>query len=116
MSDLRLNGGTLNPDNVLMTTEPQTLDIEIEPAIVINDNRYSTLHLEEPSAKAVEIAERELANGMHPSAVRKYQIALVAGAAKVNVAIVERMRISQVREGSDFLARFLSGGPSIIES
>jgi hypothetical protein len=118
MSDLRLNGGgELELGDADMTVdEPRTLDIEIDPPITLADKKYETLHLAEPTAKMVEIAERELGANMSVHALRRYQIALVAQGAKVPVPVVERMLISKVREGADFLASFIGGGPATGET
>ena len=99
--------------------EPRTLDIEIEPPLELNGNVYSTLHLEEPTAHMVERAEAELAGknyfqDLH--ALRKYQIALVSQASGWPRAVIERMRISQVREASDFLSIFIAGGQATGET
>jgi hypothetical protein len=92
--------------------EPRTLDIEIDPPIEANNKTWTSLHLEEPTAKMIELAEAELAGNMSVHALRKYQIALVSQGAKVPRAVVERMRISQVREAADFLSGFIGGGPA----
>jgi Phage tail assembly chaperone proteins, E, or 41 or 14 len=111
MSDLALNGNGMDQNAVEMTTEPRTLDIEIEPPIELNGKTYSTLHLAEPTAKMVELAEQELSASMSVHALRKYQIALVAQGSQTPLPVIQRMRISQVREAADFLSAFIGGGP-----
>jgi hypothetical protein len=96
--------------------EPRTMDLEIDPPIEVNNRTYSTLHLEEPTAQMVERAEAELAGAMSVHALRKYQISLVSQGSKTPRAVVERMRISQVREAADFLSSFIGGGPATGES
>src|SRR5262249_42795894 len=97
--------------------EGRTLDIAIEPPITVNDRTYTTLHLEEPSAQMVVAAEAELAGPMNVHSLRKYQIALVSQGSKTPRAVIERMRISQVREAADFLSQFIGGVvPQTIEN
>ena len=95
---------------------PRTLDIVIDPPVEWNSKTYESLHLEEPTAHMVERAEVELAGNVNVHALRKYQIALVSQCSGVPRQVVERMRISQVRECADFLSSFISGGPAIGES
>jgi hypothetical protein len=89
---------------------PRTLDMIIDPPIEWNNNTYESLHLEEPTAHQVERAESELAGSVNVHALRKYQIALVSQSSGLPRQVVERMRISQVREASDFLSTFIGGG------
>ncbi|HSR78764.1 MAG TPA: phage tail assembly protein [Xanthobacteraceae bacterium] len=96
--------------------EPRVLDIELDPPIEWNNKTYETLHLEEPTAHMVERAEQELAGNMSVHALRKYQIALVSHASGQPRQVIERMRISQVREAADFLSRFIGGGQATGES
>src|SRR3954468_2044464 len=97
--------------------EPRMLDMEIEPPIEgPNGRTYTTLHLEEPTAQMIERAEAELAGNMSVHAMRKYQIALVSQGAKVPRAVIEKMRISQVKQAADFLSQFIAGGPLTGES
>lgn len=90
---------------------PRVLDIDIEPPLEVNGKTYSSLHLEEPTARMVERAEAELAGNMSVHSLRKYQIALVSQGAAVPRAVIEQMRISQVREAADFLSSFIGAGP-----
>jgi hypothetical protein len=90
---------------------PRTLDIELDPPVEDNGKTYSTLHLEEPTGLMVERAEAELAGAMSVHALRKYQISLVSHGAGVPRSVVNKMRISQIREAADFLSRFIGGGP-----
>jgi len=95
---------------------PRTLDLEIEPPLDVNGKTYSTLHLEEPTARMVERAESELGGNMTVHTLRKYQIALVSHGAAVPRAVIEQMRISQVRQAADFLSSFIGDGPATGES
>jgi Phage tail assembly chaperone proteins, E, or 41 or 14 len=89
---------------------PRTKDIEIDPPLDVNGKTYSTLHLEEPTARMVERAEGELSGTMTVHTLRKYQISLVSNGAGVPRAVIEQMRISQVREAADFLSSFIGAG------
>ena len=92
--------------------EPRTLTIHLDPPIEVNGRTFTELHLEEPTAQMVERAEAELAGNMSVHALRKYQIAFVSQGSKTPRAVIERMRITQVKEAADFLSSFLgSGGP-----
>jgi hypothetical protein len=93
--------------------ESRIKDIEIDPPIEVNGKTYDVLHLEEPTAQMIERAEQELSGAMSVHALRKYQISLVSLGSKTPRAVVERMRISQVKEAADFLSSFIGGGPAI---
>jgi hypothetical protein len=90
---------------------PRTLTIYIDPPVEDNGKSYTELRLEEPTARMIERAEAELAGNMSVHSLRKYQIALVSQGAQVPRSVVDKMRISQVREAADFLATFIGGGP-----
>jgi hypothetical protein len=103
--------------DIAASEPPRTKEIELyEPIIGSNNQRYDTLHLEEPTANMVERAEQELSGNMSVHALRKYQIALVSQGAKVPRDVVAKMRISQVKEAADFLSSFIGGGPAIGET
>jgi hypothetical protein len=89
----------------------RTLDIEIDPPVDANGRTWTMLHLEEPTARMIERAEAELAGAVNMHTMRKYQIALVSQCSGAPRAVVEQMRISQVREAADFLSSFIAAGP-----
>jgi hypothetical protein len=116
MSDLpRLvaNGGGAPARDTDDDEFPRVLDIEIDPPVEFGGKTYTTLHFEEPTGDQIERAEAELAGSMSVLALRKYQHALVALCAGVPAAVVKKMRVSQIREASDFLSRYIGGGPPI---
>ena len=88
----------------------RTLDMDID--ITFQKKRFTSLHLEEPTAKQLERAELEL-NSKDPTAYmfRRYQIALIAGVAKVPREVVLELRNSQLVEAFDFLAAMLAPSP-----
>lgn len=90
---------------------PRTLDLEIDPPVDWNGNTYSSMHLEEPTARMVERAEAELASGVTVHTLRKYQVALVSHGSGWPRGVIEQMRISQVQEAATFLSGFLQSGP-----
>ena len=81
---------------------PVFLDIPID--ITIDKKRFTVLHLEEPKAKHVERAEREL-NTQSPTPwhFRRYQMAMIAQVAKVPDQLVGELTNTQLREAWDFL-------------
>lgn len=83
-------------------TDPSVLDIEID--ITVNKKRFTVLHLEEPKAKQIERAEREL-NTQNPTPYhfRRYQMALIAQVAKVPDEVVGELTNTQLRAAWDFL-------------
>jgi Phage tail assembly chaperone proteins, E, or 41 or 14 len=88
----------------------------IEP-ITVGAETYSELMLREPTAQAMENAEKELGSANNLSLasaqqLRRYQVKLVAGGARVSDAVVWRMYVSQVNEASDFLLGTFNTGPS----
>ena len=89
---------------------PRTLDMDID--ITFQKKRFTSLHLEEPTAKQMERAELEL-NSPNPTAymMRRYQIALVAAVAQVPREVVLELRSSQLVEAFDFLADLLAPTP-----
>jgi hypothetical protein len=86
--------------------EPRTLDMDID--VTFQKKRFTSLHLEEPTAKQLERAEIEL-NTTSPTAytMRRYQIALVASVAQVPREVVLELKFSQLNEAFDFLADLL---------
>jgi hypothetical protein len=89
---------------------PRTLDMDID--ITFQKKRFTSLHLEEPTAKQLERAELEL-NSPNPTAymMRRYQIALVAAVAHVPREVVLELRHSQLNEAFDFLSDLLAPIP-----
>ena len=85
---------------------PRTLDMDID--VTFQKKRFTSLHLEEPTAKQLERAEIEL-NTASPTAytMRRYQIALVASVAGVPREVVLELKFSQLNEAFDFLADLL---------
>lgn len=106
--DLHSNGFDVT---IAPAEPPRTLDIAIDPPIVINDKTYDILHLQEPTAFQVEDAEKEMASGMTVYTLRKYQIKLVANVSGIPAPIVQRIPISKVIEAFNFLQPFTSSGP-----
>lgn len=89
---------------------PRTLDMDID--VTFQKKRFTSLHLEEPTAKQLERAEIEL-NSANPTAymMRRYQIALVAAVGQVPREVVLELRHSQLTEAFDFLAGLLAPSP-----
>jgi len=89
---------------------PRTLDLEID--VTFQKKRFTSLHLEEPTAKQLERAELEL-NTVNPTAymMRRYQIALVAAVAKVPREVVLELRHSELQRAFDFLGELLAPIP-----
>jgi hypothetical protein len=85
---------------------PRTLDLDID--VTFQKRRFTSLHLEEPTAKQLERAEIEL-NTREPNAytMRRYQIALVASVAGVPREVVLELKFSQLNQAFDFLADLL---------
>jgi hypothetical protein len=97
MDAIAIDGFTESPLN------PRELDLEIDPPIEFLKKRFTTLHLEEPTALQMQRAEFEIAEASNMFTLRRYQIKLVAEVAGVPREVVERMRISQVGEAFRFL-------------
>jgi Phage tail assembly chaperone proteins, E, or 41 or 14 len=110
MNSLQSASGPVDGALPALADFPRTLDLEIDPPIEANGKTYSSLHLEEPTARMVERAEAEMAAGMTVHTLRKYQIALVSQGSGFPRAVIEQMRISQVRTAADFLSRFIADG------
>lgn len=85
---------------------PRTLDLDID--VTFQKKRFTSLHLEEPTAKQLERAEIEL-NTANPTAytMRRYQIALIASVAQVPREVVLELRYTQLNEAFDFLSDLL---------
>ena len=86
---------------------PRTHDMDID--VTFQKKRFTSLHLEEPTAKQLERAEIEL-NTASPTAytMRRYQIALVAAVAQVPREVILELKHSQLTEAFDFLAELLA--------
>lgn len=98
-------------DQMTKDDPPRVKDIEFTEAIDWNGKTFTTLHLEEPTGQMIERAELELANNVSVHALRKYQIALVSQGSGVPRQVIEKMKISQIKEAADFLSSFIGGGP-----
>ena len=87
---------------------PPTLDMEID--VTFQKKHFTVLHLEEPKAKQIERAEREL-NAVNITAwhFRKYQMALIAQVAKVPDDVVGELTNTQLRAAWNFLRVKLEG-------
>jgi hypothetical protein len=94
------------------TAAPTTKDIEIDPPINFLKRDFTRLHLVEPNGLQCQKAEQELGATPTPYTLRRYQITLVAGVAKVPREVVEQMRISQIEEAADFLRDLQERGRS----
>jgi Phage tail assembly chaperone proteins, E, or 41 or 14 len=89
---------------------PRTLDMDID--VTFQKKRFTSLHLEEPTAKQLERAEIELnTTNPTPYTMRRYQIALVASVAQVPREVVLELRHSQLQDAFDFLAVLLDRSP-----
>ena len=82
--------------------DASSLDMEID--ITVDRKRFTVLHLEEPKAKQIERAEREL-NTQTPTPwhFRKYQMALIAAVAKVPPEVVGELTNTQILQAWSFL-------------
>lgn len=83
-----------------------TLDLDID--VTFQKKRFTSLHLEEPTAKQLERAEIEL-NTATPTAytMRRYQIALIAAVAGVPREVVLELKYSELTRAFDFLSDLL---------
>jgi hypothetical protein len=82
--------------------DPSVLDIDID--VTVNKKRFTVLHLEEPKAKQIERAERELnVQAPTPWHFRRYQMALIAQVAKVPDEVVGDLTNTQLRAAWNFL-------------
>jgi hypothetical protein len=93
-------------DSEQQIEDPAVLDMEID--ITFQKKRFTVLRLEEPKAKQIERAEREL-NTQNPTPwhFRKYQMALIAQVAKVPDEVVGELTNKQLRAAWGFLQRKL---------
>lgn len=83
-------------------SDDASLDIEID--VHFQKKHFTVLHLEEPKAKHVEHAELELNTATPtPYNFRRYQIALVAGVAKVPREVILELPNSVLVRAWDFL-------------
>jgi hypothetical protein len=90
---------------------PRTMEIDIDPPITFAKKEFTRLYLKEPTMAQQANAEKELGNQPNPYTVRRFQIALVAGVAKVPREVVEQMRVSQIEAATVFLGALSSAGP-----
>jgi Phage tail assembly chaperone proteins, E, or 41 or 14 len=92
---------------------PRTLDIVIDPPIEFGGKTYDSLHLEEPTAKQVRVAEVEFVGDYGPQHFRNFQVALISQVSNVPRGAIEDMRISQLLEAYAFLRHYSGHGPAI---
>jgi hypothetical protein len=85
-----------------------TLDLVLDSPIKVGGKTYDRLHLAEPTARMLEIAEREFIGGTTIYALRRYQIALVSVAGGVPRTLVRAMPISRLTEAFNFLNGFIA--------
>jgi len=90
---------------------PAELIIKLDPAIELKGAKYDELKLREPRASEVRQAEGHLRSSVNVESMRRYQLALISAVTGWNLAVVECLPISKVREASDYLQRFIEGGP-----
>jgi len=93
---------------------PRTLDMDID--VTFQKKRFTSLHLEEPTAKQVERAELELGANtrsidISPYQARRYQIALVAAVAQVPREVVLELKHSELMRAANFLRDLLEPSP-----
>lgn len=110
------NGNGVFDDMLPAKPQQKTLDIEIDPPVVINEITYDVLHLKEPTFFQREDAEQEMAASTSIYAYRKFQARLVSNVTGIQLAIVKRMPFSKVVEAADFLIASAPGGPATTES
>lgn len=91
---------------------PRVLDLELDPPVTFKAKPFATLHLEEPTGKMMERAEQELQAGVNAYSLRRFQITLVAQAARVPREVVEAMPVGQIARAWGFLETLLPGGPA----
>lgn len=102
---------TPNGDGFALEDElPKTLEFTLDPPLVLNEKTYDTMSLQEPTAFQVESAEMEIGNQASFSAMRRYQIKLVANVSGWPVEVVRRMPISQMLRGFNYLRDFIAAG------
>lgn len=74
----------------------------------------SVLHLREPTAKQIELAEREISVSPRDATaamMRRYQIVLLSQVAKLPREVIEDMPVTKLEEAYAFLAGLLNPGP-----
>ena len=109
MSDYRPGNGAGNGEFHTIEPEPERVrDMEID--VMWHSQHITRLHLQEPTGRQVETAEKELIGGPNAYTLRRYQITLIAQVAKVDRQVVESMPVSQIEEAFDFLGGLLARG------
>lgn len=82
--------------------DPATCDIEID--VVFQKKRFTVLHLEEPKAKHMERAERELGSKEPtPYQLRRFQMTLIAAVASVPIEVIGELPNHVVARAFAFL-------------
>ncbi len=84
--------------------------IELDPPIEVGGGKWDRLILREPTAGEVMRAEAEMKGAVTADGVRRYQIALLSAVAGVDRRVIERLPISRLNEGWQFLAGFIEAG------
>jgi hypothetical protein len=91
-----------------------TMTLPLDPPVKVGGTEHAELLLREPTSGGMRDAEKELGPGPPGSSsvaqMSAYKIAVVAAGARVNRAVVERMRNSEVNAAYDFLANLLELG------
>ena len=87
-----------------------TLELPVEPPVVINGVTYDCLALREPTLGDVRAAGSNLRNGATPDATRAYQICLVKSVSNWPLQAVELLPISVLNVAGMFCQNFLSVG------
>lgn len=95
-----------DPVETSFDDDARTLDMDID--VEFQRKRFTSLHLQEPTAKQLEKAEIEL-NVAVPTAytMRRYQIALIAAVAKVPREVVLELTFTELNRAFDFLGTLL---------
>jgi hypothetical protein len=89
---------------------PDTLVIDIDPAIPHKGGTYSQLPLREPRVGEVRKAEGQMRNGINSESIRNYNIHLVSFVSNWPVIAVEMLPISKLNEAVQYLEGFIERG------
>ena len=86
-----------------------SLEIELDPVVVVNKIEYPAVKLREPTISQVQRAHAKLDDATQPSigSQREYQLAFVHEVSRLPVPVVDQLPVRVLNEACDYLEAFV---------
>ncbi len=89
---------------------PDTLEIALDPPVVVNKVEYARIALREPTLNQVQTAQAKLDDPSYssPGAMRDYALTFVAVVSRLPRAVVDEMPVRALDQALDYLQAFVT--------